>query len=264
MNAQGEVSIDLPCFHCHYNLRTQTTEARCPECGQPVADSLRGDYLWLADPRWLQRLPRAATVLSASLGILALGPLALCTLSSWPTVIGIVAIPICLAVLGCEAAAFVLSGIPRDWRGATPETNDRRVLLRAVMLLAAAAVTLPFGAISGLFKGLTFVGLAAGLFHAVVFLPTLFAYLSSFVSSTGEVRIARRCHCVYVTFILLIPATIAVGLVAAAHGWPPFIGYVLSRVWCATVAIVFAVAAVVSAGIGRALRRAHLQALSLE
>lgn len=35
------VPIDLPCDHCGYNLRTRSFEARCPECGDPVADTLR-------------------------------------------------------------------------------------------------------------------------------------------------------------------------------------------------------------------------------
>jgi len=31
---------DTPCIHCGYFLRTLSRDGRCPECGQPVADSL--------------------------------------------------------------------------------------------------------------------------------------------------------------------------------------------------------------------------------
>jgi|GEM_PF-3715042 len=36
------IDHDLPCIHCGYNLRTLAHNARCPECGAAVADSLDG------------------------------------------------------------------------------------------------------------------------------------------------------------------------------------------------------------------------------
>lgn len=49
------IDYDLTCSHCGYNLRTLRRVGLCPECGSPVADSLRS---WLAtrDPRWLRRM----------------------------------------------------------------------------------------------------------------------------------------------------------------------------------------------------------------
>lgn len=57
--ATATIDRDLPCDGCAYNLRTLTTDARCPECGLPVEltlaaakDDLRSEHLdgacWLA------------------------------------------------------------------------------------------------------------------------------------------------------------------------------------------------------------------------
>lgn len=35
------VATDLPCLQCGYNLRTQPHDANCPECGEPVIESLQ-------------------------------------------------------------------------------------------------------------------------------------------------------------------------------------------------------------------------------
>lgn len=50
------INHDLLCVHCRYNLRGLTSDGDCPECGHPLADSLRGDRLCFADRRWLRRM----------------------------------------------------------------------------------------------------------------------------------------------------------------------------------------------------------------
>ena len=52
------LQADVPCVHCGYDLRTHAPDALCPECGAPVAHSLRGDLLSAADPLWLARVCR--------------------------------------------------------------------------------------------------------------------------------------------------------------------------------------------------------------
>lgn len=49
---------DLLCIHCGYNLRGLSPDRRCPECGTPIAKSLRGDLLSSGDPEWLKRIHR--------------------------------------------------------------------------------------------------------------------------------------------------------------------------------------------------------------
>ncbi len=47
------VDADRPCVRCSYNLRGLPRGGVCPECGTPIADSLRGDYLAFAAPEYL-------------------------------------------------------------------------------------------------------------------------------------------------------------------------------------------------------------------
>ena len=65
------IHIDLPCIHCHYNLRTLDPSATCPECGKPIAHSLGGDSLPGASKAWLWSLA-AATFLIPSGTLIAL------------------------------------------------------------------------------------------------------------------------------------------------------------------------------------------------
>jgi hypothetical protein len=57
------IAFDLPCFFCGYNLRTLATDGVCPECGQPVPDTLQHGWLIFADKRWLSRLRRGAAIM---------------------------------------------------------------------------------------------------------------------------------------------------------------------------------------------------------
>ncbi|HTW95878.1 MAG TPA: hypothetical protein VMD30_13830 [Tepidisphaeraceae bacterium] len=50
------VTGDTPCRRCQYNLRTLAVDGVCPECGTPVALSVRGDLLQYSDPMWLGKL----------------------------------------------------------------------------------------------------------------------------------------------------------------------------------------------------------------
>ena len=42
-DAYGKVVPHLPCVGCEYNLRGVAMEGACPECGRPVADSVRDE-----------------------------------------------------------------------------------------------------------------------------------------------------------------------------------------------------------------------------
>lgn len=57
------VARDVSCITCGYNMRTLRLDARCPECGKPVAASLRTDDLRFANVRWLRRVRRGVSTL---------------------------------------------------------------------------------------------------------------------------------------------------------------------------------------------------------
>jgi len=54
-DAQGRVSIDLPCRTCGYVLRGLSVEGNCPECGLAIRQSMRRGRLEDSDPDWLRR-----------------------------------------------------------------------------------------------------------------------------------------------------------------------------------------------------------------
>src|SRR5947199_1938403 len=57
-----EMSVDLPCHQCRYDLRAQPQDGKCPECGASVAESRRLAAIprrpaWRdSDPRWRRRM----------------------------------------------------------------------------------------------------------------------------------------------------------------------------------------------------------------
>ncbi len=59
----GRVSFDLCCFACGYHLRQLEIAGVCPECGRPIAQSLRNNRLVPANPAWLSRVRTGATIL---------------------------------------------------------------------------------------------------------------------------------------------------------------------------------------------------------
>ncbi len=54
--ASNEIAEDRPCIHCGYNLRGLTPHGQCPECGERISGSLRGNLLKHADADWLDTL----------------------------------------------------------------------------------------------------------------------------------------------------------------------------------------------------------------
>jgi hypothetical protein len=61
------VATDIPCLNCSYNLRTLSLSANCPECGQPVFISFRGDLLIYAPKRWLTTVTLGCRTLTLGL-----------------------------------------------------------------------------------------------------------------------------------------------------------------------------------------------------
>ena len=56
LDPTGQLAQDIHCIHCGYNLRSLLPDQACPECGKPVAPSLRDDRLRSSDPQWVRRL----------------------------------------------------------------------------------------------------------------------------------------------------------------------------------------------------------------
>lgn len=63
--ATMSVADDVICVSCGYNLRTLSMASVCPECFQPVVNSLRPNELRFSDIRWLRRVRVGVTCLLA-------------------------------------------------------------------------------------------------------------------------------------------------------------------------------------------------------
>jgi len=50
------IQSDVICSGCGYNLRGQSRDGRCPECGLAIIDAVRGGRLIYADKAWLMRV----------------------------------------------------------------------------------------------------------------------------------------------------------------------------------------------------------------
>ena len=61
--SEETVSIDWPCRHCGYNLRTLPILGICPECGRSVRKTV-DNLLVRADPAWLYTVRLGASVLA--------------------------------------------------------------------------------------------------------------------------------------------------------------------------------------------------------
>jgi hypothetical protein len=103
-NASGQTAdtealdFDLNCVNCGYNLRGTQPEGTCPECGEPVATTLRPDLLHMAEPGWLDQLRKgsnwviAAIIMNLAMipvgmiiGIMAVGSQSMATSGTLPT-----------------------------------------------------------------------------------------------------------------------------------------------------------------------------------
>src|SRR3954466_4656740 len=66
----AEISADLPCHRCGYDLRVHPHDGVCPECGASVAESRRVAAIprrpaWRdSDPRWRRRLLAGGWILA--------------------------------------------------------------------------------------------------------------------------------------------------------------------------------------------------------
>lgn len=66
------VALDANCRRCGYNLRGLSESGRCPECGDDVRASLRGDLLWFCEPAWLRRVRAGLRVVLAGIAAIVL------------------------------------------------------------------------------------------------------------------------------------------------------------------------------------------------
>jgi hypothetical protein len=147
---------DRPCLVCGYNIRDLPINSVCPECGTPLARSLRGNLLRYSAPDYLATLHRGALLAELALAIYPLGALAVGAALIFGAVRGR---PSTLQTAGASIWAFIQAGasllsLLGWWQLTAPDPAfvgkdtgmHARSLLRVAILVAAAAlcVQLPF------------------------------------------------------------------------------------------------------------------------
>lgn len=173
------VAADVFCVHCEYNLKTLALAGQCPECGQPVAKSLRPSDLCFAASDWLAEVRHgfARTTFGAAVFLFCvlIFFLALTNRNLDGAILAMVA-----SAGGTAALAVALSGVSRVVApDCMPSVDGEPVIARkvaecAMEVLYVAAVPIVIGLCAfegfgplapGLVAGLTSVtGVAFGVY----------------------------------------------------------------------------------------------------
>jgi hypothetical protein len=207
--------FDLFCLDCRYNLRGLTRDARCPECGKPVAAALATDLLYLSDPAWLSRLIRGCSLLLLFVCTPALFVLMVLVREdeAHPLLCPFLAV-------GLLAVGGWLLTSPEPGRPEAPSASPARLLrrlARGAILFAAASLLVGIFPIRGAAAIACVLVFLLSVVTAVVTLLLQTATLARRLVCTGHARFARGAAAIVVlTLLLLCPA-----MAAGAFGMEP-------------------------------------------
>lgn len=115
---EGVVAPDILCRACAYELKGIGVGAACPECGTPVASSLRGDMLEGSSPRYVRGLWLGALLAEISVPLMML---------AWFLVV---------------PAAIALAERAANSGGSAVDANKSVLVLQGMLTFVLAAVSL--------------------------------------------------------------------------------------------------------------------------
>src|SRR3954464_10073122 len=99
---QAEVTGDVPCRKCGYNLKGLLVAGRCPECGTPIGLSVSGDLLRYSDPGWLEGLRKGVSLFIWGIVAVIAGSIVTAIMGQGNATLG--------GVIGLAAQGLMLSG----------------------------------------------------------------------------------------------------------------------------------------------------------
>lgn len=136
------VTEDTPCRRCGYNLKTLQADAKCPECGTPVADSLRGNRLRDADPQWIERVELGIKLKlwNIVLGILGGAVVGFLVTQGFPDA-SMVLVALAASVVGLCATFNITTQEPRIALQDDPEKLRRALRVCAVVAFVGGLLT---------------------------------------------------------------------------------------------------------------------------
>jgi hypothetical protein len=155
-DSHGNLTTDIPCHACSYNLRGLSTNHRCPECGTPVGVSIHGDLLRFADPDWIEKLARGGRLviygITTQIGLIILSTIGVIYLAiflrnpallSSDTLVRLAAGALHLAAVALAGAGLWLCTTIDPGQSSTESPLSTRRLARTALLiyLVVEAVT---------------------------------------------------------------------------------------------------------------------------
>jgi hypothetical protein len=159
----AEISVDVPCVHCGYNLRGLTRDKFCPECGTPINRSIFGNQLRYADPGWLEKVRLGTSLKLWNILLVIL-------VAVGQTVITAVGLPPALSIvlgligsgLGLWAAFLITAPEPRVALQENPITLRKAVRACAVLAFVGS-VLIDLVESGGIPAFMVILGLAGGV-----------------------------------------------------------------------------------------------------
>lgn len=225
-----------PCTRCSYNLYGLPIDGSCPECGNAVSLSLRGDFLQHASPEYLSTLRSGlTTVLYTILAMVAMSILGVLFLAIFAALGGLNAQwfssrnieslsgLVSLALYGILFAGYLkLTAVDPGYQGIEKPSNSRRTL-RAIVLaqafIKACEVGLTFFVSANIQTGNA--GLSFGIFSGVIGLAgyilwaahlyVMMRYVRWLGGRVPDQHILRRTR----TYMWLLPVLSTVGVMIA-------------------------------------------------
>jgi hypothetical protein len=227
LDANKRIAVDLSCMHCSYNLRTLVADGTCPECGQPVAQSVAN---YAERPRqWLVSVGDGAWGLVVCIGVLlgstvlaVVGTLLVHESFAIAVFVGLlldaVHVPLCLL-------AFTARGRHEPPR--REGLSARRVIracilipllaLGVVVLCAPAALSGTNSSAAGLFESLTdWVLPMVGGTCALVLPLAICCHAHALMERIGQAAVARSAYRVLGATAILEAFLVAVGTATLA------------------------------------------------
>lgn len=161
----ARVADDLPCFRCGYNLRGLLARTTCPECNEPIADSL-----------YLLRRPE---IVASSFNVIALSHLSVAALLT--LFLGAGGVALCVLALAIAAAVRLVASIELRVRGGLEGLPLVGMHAQRMLVLHAVECALGLASLLGLlFAGptttgtaLQLLGLAAAIWPVAVIVAAL-------------------------------------------------------------------------------------------
>jgi hypothetical protein len=138
---------DQPCLRCAYSLRGLPTASDCPECGAPIALSLRSDMLAHSDPAYVRRLERGAALsFWAPVAAACVTALLIAISAAWPDVTAGIEGVVDVLLTGPFFLGWWLLTAPDPARNASHDGERPRRAVRAFTLALPVLLIFAVGA----------------------------------------------------------------------------------------------------------------------